>query len=86
MYEVKLSSFASKFYFNANSGITKKLTKCFEYLEKNPYKSNNIKRLSGRLENFFRFRIGEYRVIYSVNENKKVVEIFSIKHRKDAYK
>jgi len=86
MYEVKLSSFASKFYSSSNIIITKKLSKCFESLEVNPYNSNNIKRLSGKLGNCFRYRIGDYRVIYSVDESNKIVEILSIKHRKDAYK
>ncbi|WP_197091977.1 type II toxin-antitoxin system RelE family toxin [Streptacidiphilus albus] len=31
-------------------------------------------------------RRGTYRVIYRINENKRTVEIHSIRHRRDAYR
>ncbi len=86
MYEVKLSSSALKIYLKANSTLSKKLRKCFLYLENNPYESNNIKILTGKFMNLYRYRIGDYRVIYEINKTQKVVHILSIKHRKDVYR
>jgi len=34
----------------------------------------------------YRIRIGDYRVLYEIDENNKKIEISRIKHRKDAYK
>lgn len=32
-----------------------------------------------------RLRVGDYRIVYRVNDNKKIVTIVAIKHRKDIY-
>jgi len=34
----------------------------------------------------YRIRVGEYRILYSVDEKEKKIEISSVLHRKDAYK
>jgi len=34
----------------------------------------------------FRIRIGDYRVLYLVDEPRKEIEIQAVKHRKDAYR
>lgn len=41
-------------------------------------------KLSG--ENSYRLRVGSYRVLYEVDDGRKVIYIYRIKHRKDAYK
>jgi len=86
MYKVSLSSYAAKAYSKANITLAKKLSKCFEHLEINPYESNNIKKLTGQLSGLYRYRVGDYRVIFDINEKSKSVEVLSIKHRKNAYK
>ena len=37
-------------------------------------------------ENTFRIRVGDYRVLYNIFENKLIVEIVRVGHRKDVYK
>lgn len=37
-------------------------------------------------ENRYRCRIGVYRVVYELEDNKIVIEIVNIDHRKDVYK
>jgi len=86
MYRVKLSSYAQKFYSKADLTLAKKLSKCFLNLQENPYASNNIKRLSGILKGSFRYRVGDYRVVYEVNESRKIIEVLTIRHRKEVYK
>lgn len=34
----------------------------------------------------WRIRIGEYRIIYEINEKEKAVRIFRVKHRRDDYR
>ena len=33
----------------------------------------------------YRIRIGDYRVIYSVDDEKRVVDVVAVRHRSDAY-
>lgn len=36
--------------------------------------------------NNFRIRIGDYRVIYSIDDSRRIVKILDIGHRKDIYR
>jgi mRNA interferase RelE/StbE len=37
-------------------------------------------------EDLWRLRIGDYRVIYAVHDERKLVDIVCVRHRKDAYR
>jgi mRNA interferase RelE/StbE len=34
----------------------------------------------------WRIRVGEYRVIYTINDQSRVVDVVAIQHRRDAYR
>jgi len=36
--------------------------------------------------NFWRIRIGSYRVLYEIIDSANTIRIYKIRHRKDAYK
>jgi len=44
------------------------------------------KKLVGNLSDYFRVRVGDYRVIYEIFDEIVTVEIIKIKHRKNIYK
>jgi len=46
---------------------------------------DNCKKLKGQANNW-RIKIGDYRVIYSVDDDCRIVEIIIICHRSQAYK
>ncbi|WP_348774375.1 type II toxin-antitoxin system RelE/ParE family toxin [Micromonospora sp. WMMD998] len=50
----------------------------------NPYRVG--KPLDEPFDGFHSARRGTYRIIYRINEAKRVVEIHSIRHRRDAYR
>lgn len=56
-----------------------------EVLRESPKQGKNIKKLVGT-DNVFRLKVGDYRVIYEVNDEIRIVYIFRIKHRKDSYR
>jgi mRNA interferase RelE/StbE len=43
------------------------------------------RKLKGSI-NLWRIRIGDYRVIYAIDDKQKIVDITAIKHRGEAYK
>lgn len=53
-------------------------------LADNPYPPRS-KKLKGS-GSTYRIRVGNYRIIYEVDETHKVVDIRHIRHRKDAYR
>lgn len=42
--------------------------------------------LKGNLQSFWRYRIGDYRLICSIEDNVLTVVILRVKHRKEVYK
>ncbi|MEK6751628.1 MAG: type II toxin-antitoxin system RelE/ParE family toxin [Chloroflexota bacterium] len=46
---------------------------------------HGVKKLVGS-EFSYRIRIGDYRVVYEVFENRLIIEIVRVRHRKDVYR
>ena len=57
----------------------------YPMLRRNPYFGANIKRLKGYFSDYYRYRIGDYRLFYKIENEKIMIFIVYIKHRKDAY-
>jgi len=55
-----------------------------EQLSSNP-RPTGVRKLAG-WQSLGRLRIGEYQVIYGVYDERKLVDIMCIRHRKDAYR
>jgi mRNA interferase RelE/StbE len=85
MYSVVLSAEAEEIYTFANQALAKKIARCFEQLEQNPRFHPNIKPLKGNFAGYYRYRIGEYRVIYQIDDETNEVIVTTIAHRRDVY-
>lgn len=68
MYELKLTRKAQKFYENADTSLARRLNQCFDQLRQDPYSLSNVKAMKGNYEGCFRYRVGDYRVIYRIAE------------------
>lgn len=86
MYEIELSRKAAKFYQKADTATVRRLNAAFDRLAEDPFNHNNIKPLSGELQGSFRLRVGNIRIIYSINDTIKIVYIEVIGFRGDVYK
>jgi len=85
MYEVLLHPDAQVVYINADQSLAKKLARCLQQLEQTPRFYPNIKALKGDYKGYYRYRVGDYRVIYSVDEDLLQVLVVAIAHRREAY-
>ena len=52
-------------------------------LERDP-RPKGSKKLRGVQD--YRLRVGEYRVLYSVDDQKRVVEVIAVGHRREVYR
>ena len=57
----------------------------YPQLRTNPYFGNNIKKLRGELEGYYRYRVGSYRLFYLIKEETVIVAIIDLKQRQNAY-
>ncbi|MCP3942419.1 MAG: type II toxin-antitoxin system RelE/ParE family toxin [Desulfobacteraceae bacterium] len=64
--------------------ICEKIVKRIDALGNNP-RPVHSKKLKGRKEEY-RLRIADYRVLYSIDDKKKVVLISHVKHRREIYR
>ena len=81
--KVYLSSKADKQLCKLPSKMHQLMIARIESLGTNPIHRGS-KKLSGR--DGWRVRIGDYRVLYTVDKKKKELIILSVAHRKDVYK
>lgn len=86
MHEVILTEEAQRTYHEADIPLVRKLNRCFENVSRDPFSHPNIKRLTGKLRGLFRYRIGDWRVVYRIDEESKQVVVLVIVHRSGAYK
>lgn len=58
----------------------------YPQLRHGPYFGPNIRKLQGYAPATWRYRIGPYRVFYSVDETERIVFVLTIDDRKNAYR
>ena len=85
MHSARLSGEATKFFQRASASLQRKLDRCFDQLKIDPRNHPNIKPLKGNMGGKYRYRVGDYRVIYRVDDTKSEVFVLKIAHRSAAY-
>jgi len=85
LYTIEYSATVVKFHIPALPVVIKKRIKraIEERLTVDPVGFG--KPLQYSLKGYRRLRVGDYRVIYRIEYDKRIVLIVAIKHRKDAY-
>ena len=84
MCEVLLHLDAQKVYVNADKALAKKIARCLQQLEQTPRSHPNIKALKGDYAGYYRYCTGDYRVLYSVDDELVQVFVVAIAHRSEA--
>ncbi len=83
-FEIRWKASAKKELKKLESVIIKKIVEAVGYLANNPY-PQGVKKLQGA-EHTYRIRIGDYRVVYSIDAGILLIEIIKIGHRKEVYR
>ncbi len=68
--------------------IVERLLTVLDEFEKNPFRPRpkfDVKPLKGLPGNTYRLRLGDYRVLYSVDKENRKVRITTIRHRSSVY-
>lgn len=86
MFEVRLTLEARRFYDRASPKTRRLLDRCFAILKETPTWHANVKRLHSPLEGRFRYRIAGLRVIYTVDQEARLVIIEAIGSRGSMYR
>jgi mRNA interferase RelE/StbE len=86
MYEVLLAPEALCVYERVDPPLARRINRCFDNLARDPHRHPNIKRLTGVLSGRWRYRVGDWRVVYRVEEGSREVVVLVIAHRGSVYR
>lgn len=85
MYSIEFKRSAYKEYESLSKELKKRIDSALEILSVNPTSELlNFKKLRG-VDNTYRIRVGDYRIVYSPNNEKLIVLVIKVGHRKDVY-
>lgn len=87
-YRIELTPAAEKALVKvakANRTLLKRLDQALLALAENPIPIGS-KQLAGEVPPLYRVRVGDYRILYQVEENVLVVLVVHVGHRKEVYR
>lgn len=83
MYKVQFSKKAEKSYNKLPGNIRVRIDQKLDYLRATP-RGTDTKKLSG-VEDTYRTRVGKYRIVYEIEDDKLIVWVVDIGHRGEIY-
>lgn len=84
MYQIKFKASAAKEFRKLPPQLKQRLQISINVLKEDPRSLGSIK-LKGT-DDLYRIRVGDYRVVYQINDEIKIILITRVKHRRDVYK
>jgi len=84
-YEIKFTKKAIKVFLKLPRKVQINIRGKLLILSKGPFSVSNVKRLQG-VDNAYRLRMGNYRIIYLVLEQELIIKIIKIGHRREVYR
>lgn len=84
MYKITFSKQADKTLRRMPRNTAKNIAKKIKELIANPKRMRNVKKLTDHPG--YRLRIGNWRVVYTINENEVLIHVVKIKSRGEVYK
>ena len=84
MYQINITMHALKEISSLPNKVSKQISLTIDNLAENP-RPTGCKKLKGAKDYLWRIRVGDYRVIYSIEEEVKIIDIKKVGHRKDIY-
>ena len=82
-YRVDLRARARKEFLDLPPETARKVLEAFESLRTDPRHRQSIKLSGGQS---YRLRIGDYRLLYEIDDPEKKVTVYRIKHRREVYR
>ena len=83
-YEVEFVASAAKEFRSLPSETKRRVIVAIDALRENP-RPLGVRKLRGRLD-YYRIRVGTYRVVYEIDDTAKLVRVTRVRHRRDVYR
>jgi mRNA interferase RelE/StbE len=84
MYQIEFRPRAAQDFENLDDVVASRVLKKLRWLAEN-FDSIKPEPLAGPFSSLFKLRVGDYRLIYQANREKKVLTIRLLGHRREIY-
>ena len=85
MYELRILDAALNDLKRLDKPIARRILSRLDWLTVN-FDALKPESLSGELRDFYKFRVGDYRVIYQFIAEEEIIRVHAVGHRRDIYK
>jgi mRNA interferase RelE/StbE len=83
-FKIEWKASASRELKRLDQSVLPRIYEAVRFLATNPY-PQGCRKLQG-CDSVYRIRVGDYRVLYEVVEQRLIIEIVRVRHRKDVYR
>ncbi|MCL4265218.1 MAG: type II toxin-antitoxin system RelE/ParE family toxin [Anaerolineae bacterium] len=85
MFEIRLLDTAVQDLAKLDQAVARRIVSRLRWLGEN---MRQVRRepLTGNLTGFYKFRVGDYRIIYQILEAEQVIMVHQIGHRREVYR
>lgn len=84
MYKITFSKNADKALRRMSRDVALNIANKIKELARNPHEMRNVKKLTNHPG--YRLRVGDWRVVYTLNDNELLIHVINVKTRGEAYK
>lgn len=84
LFNIQWKSVAKKELKKLDKSTILKILTAVEALAQTPY-PQGVRKIQG-MEHAYRIRVGDYRVVYTVEASVLLIEIIRVRHRREIYK
>ena len=83
-YKLTIASRAAKELSSLSAGVAQRIDAAILGLSSDP-RPHGAKKLKGERQ-LWRIRVGDYRIVYSIDDGQAVVDVIGVPHRSKAYR
>jgi mRNA interferase RelE/StbE len=85
-YKVIFSGEAERSLKNLEKSTIRRIFTALHQLSERPFENPNTKKMKGKEGNYYRLRVGNYRIIYEIKDNELIIYVVRLGPRGDIYK
>jgi mRNA interferase RelE/StbE len=83
-FDIRIAPAAARQLKKLDRPVQKKVVECLESLATDP-RPKGVEKLS-QYPKLWRIRVGEYRIVYTIDDGDSIIIMLLVRHRRDAYR
>lgn len=84
-YRIEFEPKAERWLTKQPADVRRRVGEKIAALAKNP-RPNGVAKLQGQSQLFYRIRVGDYRVVYTIEDDRLIILVVAVGNRRDIYR